>query len=93
MSPSLKGGHLTGPFLERVAPSKPFVRLPLGAKDQTSNKQQAKENNVKLTLVLCGAALRGSGSQQRSGRGATTNALRCGQRRQRQAQQGQKQHA
>ena len=50
-----------------------------------------KENNVKLTLVLCGAALRGSGSQQRSGRGAT-NALRCGQRRQRQAQQGQKQH-
>ena len=51
-----------------------------------------KENNVKVTLVLCGAALRGSGSQQRSGRGATTNALRCGQRRQRQAQQGQKQH-
>ena len=51
-----------------------------------------KENNVKLTLVLCGAALRGSGSQQRSGRGATTNALRCGQRRQRQAQQGQEQH-
>ena len=50
-----------------------------------------KENNVKLTLVLRGAALRGSGSQQRSGRGAT-NALRCGQRRQRQAQQGQKQH-
>ena len=52
-----------------------------------------KESNVQLTLVLCGAALRGSGSQQRSGREATTNALRCGQRRQRQAQQGQKQHA
>ena len=51
-----------------------------------------KENNVKLTLVLCGAALRGSGSQQCSGREATTNALRCGQRQQRQAQQGQKQH-
>ena len=51
-----------------------------------------KENNVKLTLVLYGAALRGSGSQQRSGREATTNVLRCGQRRQRQAQQGQKQH-
>jgi len=51
-----------------------------------------KENNVKLTLVLCGAALRGSGSQQRSGREATTNALRCGQRQQRQAQQGQTQH-
>ena len=51
-----------------------------------------KENNEKLTLVLCGAALRGSGSQQRSGREATTTALRCGQQRQRQAQQGQKQH-
>ena len=51
-----------------------------------------KENNVKLTLVLRGAALRGSGSQQRSGREATTNELRCGQRRQRQAQQGQTQH-
>ena len=34
-----------------------------------------KENNVKLTLVLCGAALRGSGSQQRSGRGAQQ--MRC----------------
>ena len=53
-----------------------------------------RENNVKLTLVLCGAALRGSGSQQRSGRKAITNALRCGQRQrqQRQAQQGQTQH-
>ena len=41
ISPSLKGGHLTGPFLERAAPSEPLVRSLLGAKDQTSNKQQA----------------------------------------------------
>ena len=73
-------GHHTVPVLVVVASKLASDHFP-------------KENNVKLTLVLCGAALRGSGSQQRSGRGATTNALRCGQRRQRQAQQGQKQHA
>ena len=71
-------GHHTVPVLVVVASKLASDHFP-------------KENNVKLTLVLCGAALRGSGSQQRSGREAT-NALRCGQRRQRQAQQGQTQH-
>ena len=72
-------GHHTVPVLVVVASKLASDHFP-------------KENNVKLTLVLCGAALRGSGSQQRSGREATTNALRCGQRQQRQAQQGQTQH-
>ena len=41
MGPSLlKGGHLTGMFLERVAPSGPLVRLIL-PRGQRSNKQQA----------------------------------------------------
>jgi hypothetical protein len=47
-----------------------------------------KENNAKLTLVLWSGPAGLWLWHQRSGREATTNALRCGQRQQRQAQQG-----